>query len=271
MSTPTRSVTFTPTRTNTSTSTPTRTATFTELPIVTLTINPSTSGTITASPAGPYHLNDIVSLTATADQSYNFFYWTGDASGTINSTTITMDGNKTVGAYFQQGTLRESFDTLSGWTVKGGGTMTLDIVNYRQGIASIRLTLPARNSYEYITKAVNWDLSVSQGNLMFWLFVSTTGSPTSFNILLSNNTTIKDYFLANISIQHGWNLINLSNIDWIMYGSASWTQPIVRTQLQGLGSGDVFYLVDGLTTGGDTPPGGPITPGTSIFIPIINH
>ena len=167
------------------------TAIFTELPIVTLAINPSTGGTITASPAGPYHLNDIVTLIATADTDYTFFYWTGDASGTANPTTITMNSNKTVGAYFQQGTLRESFDTLSGWTVKGGGTMTLDTVNYRQGIASIKLTMPTRNGYEYITKAVNWDLLVSQGKLKFWLFVSTTGSPTSFKILLSNNTAIK--------------------------------------------------------------------------------
>ena len=141
--------------------------------------------------------------------------------------------------------------------------MTLDRVNYRQGIASIRITLPVRNGYEYITKAVNWDLSVSQGNLKFWLFVSTTASPTGFKILLSNNTTIKNYFLANIPLQPGWNLITLSNTDWIKYGKASWTQPIVRVQLQGLGSGGAYYLVDGLTTGDGTQPGGSFPLGMS--------
>ena len=267
--TPTRTATVTPTLNNTYTSTPTRTATSTDLPIVTLIINPSTGGMIIASPAGPYHMNDIVSLTASAETDYTFFHWTGDASGTANPTTITMNGNKTVGAYFQQGTLRERFDTLSGWTVKGGGTMTLDKVNYRQGIASVRLTMPVRNGYEFITKAANWDLSESQGNLKFWLFVSTTGSPTSFKILLSNTTTIKNYFLANVLIQPGWNLISLGTADWIKYGTASWTRPFVRIQFQGLGSGGAYYSVDGLTTGNTSPPGDPFPLGIGIFLPFI--
>jgi hypothetical protein len=270
-STPTRTATFTPTPTNVNTSTPTRTATSTALPIVTLTINPSTGGTITASPAGPYHLNDIVTLTATADTDYTFFYWIGDARGTANPTTITMNGNKTVGAYFQQGILRESFDTLSGWTVIGGGTMTLDTVNYRQGIASIRLAMPVRNGYEYITKAVNWDLSVSQGNLKLWLYVSTTGSPASFNILLANNNANKNYFQANVPLQPGWNLISMRTTDWVKYGSATWTRPIVRVQFRAMGSGGAYYLLDGLTTGDVTQPGGPFTPGTGIFLPIISR
>ena len=149
--------------------------------------------------------------------------------------------------------------------------MTLDTVNYQQGIASIKLTMPTRNGYEYITKAVNWDLLVSQGKLKFWLFVSTTGSPTSFKILLSNNTAIRNYFLVNIPIQPGWNLITLSTTDWVKYGKASWTQPFVTVQLQGLGSGGVYYLVDGLTTGDVTPPGWSFTPGMGTFLPIINR
>jgi hypothetical protein len=266
---PTRTATITPTPTNTYISTPIRTATSTVLPILTLTLNQSTGGTITASTAGPYHLNDIITLTATADQGYNFFYWAGDANGTANPTKITMNGNKTVDAYFQQGTLRESFDTLSNWTVKGGGTMTLNTENFRQGIASISLTMPVRNGYEYITKVVNWDMSISQGNLKFWLFVSTTGSPTSFKILLSNNATLKYYFLANIPVHPGWNLITLCTTDWVKYGSASWTQPVIREQLQGLGSGQAYYLVDGLTMGNNTLPGGSKTP--IVFLPIISR
>ena len=270
-STPTRTASSTPIPTNTYTSTPAHTAIVTELPIVNLAINPSTGGTTNASPAGPYHLNDVVTLTAIPNQGYNFFYWSGDARGTINPTTITMNGNKTVGANFQQGTLRESFDSLTGWTVKGGGLMTLDTENYRQGIASIKLTMPVRNGYEIITKTVNWDLSVSLGSVKFWLFVSTTGSPTSFNILLSNNTIIKNYFLANIPVQPGWNLISLSTTDWVKYGNASWTQQFIRVQLQGLGSRGAYYLADGLTTGDGIPPEDPFTPGTRILLPIINR
>jgi hypothetical protein len=147
--------------------------------------------------------------------------------------------------------------------------MTLETVNYRQGIASIRLTMPGRNGYEYITKNVNWDLSLSQGKLKFWLYVSSTGSPTSFKILLSNNDTIKNYFLANVTVHPGWNLITLNDTDWVKYGNASWTQPFVRVQLQGLGSRGAYYLTDGLTTGDVIPPG--FNPGIDIYIPIVNR
>jgi hypothetical protein len=137
-------------------------------------------------------------LTATANQGYNFFYWIGEVSGTANPTTIVMNGNKTVGAYFQQGTLRESFHSVSNWTAKGAGAMTLDNVDYTQGSGSIKLTMPVRNGNIYITKVVNWDISLSQGDLRFWVFVSTTGTPRTIQIILSNDSNIKNYFQANI-------------------------------------------------------------------------
>jgi hypothetical protein len=234
--------------------------------IVTLTINQPTGGTITPLPVGPYHLNDIVTLTATANTGYNFFFWTGDAIGTTNPVMITMNGNKTVSAFFQSGTLQESFDTLTGWTAKGGGTTSLETVNFKEGLAAIRLTMPMRlgiaiTPYESITKTVNWSLSDSQGNLKFWLYVSNTGTPVVFQILLSNDDKIKDYFLAKISLNPGWNLINLSTRNWIKYGQASWTAPFIREQYIGMGSGGAYFIVDGLTTGGGAQAG------SSIFDP----
>jgi uncharacterized repeat protein (TIGR02543 family) len=229
---------------------------------VTLTINQPTGGTITPSPVGPYHLNDIVTLTATANPGYNFFYWTGDASGTTNPVMITMNGNKTVSAFVQSGTLRESFDTLTGWTAKGSGTMTLETVNFKEGLAAIRLTMPVRVVQGKIdlniTKAVNWNLSDTQGNLKFWLYVSNTGSPKGFQILLSNDSNFKDYFLANISLIPGWNLINLSTGNWIKFGTASWTRPFIREQYSSTGSGGAYFIVDGLTTGGGAQAGSSI-------------
>jgi uncharacterized repeat protein (TIGR02543 family) len=250
------------------------TATFTELSVVTLTINSSTGGMITASPAGPYHLNDIVTLTATADTDYTFFHWTSDASGTTNPTTITMNGNKTVGAYFQLGTIRESFDTLTPWTVRGAGTKSLDTVNYKERIASIKLTLPRKNGYVYITKTVNWDLNAhnEQGNLRFWLYVSNAGSLTNFQILLSNDNMLKNNFYTNVPITSGWNLIELGTNNWLKSNSrATWGNPIIRIQLRAMGSGGEYYLVDGLSTGDVTPPGGSIPPGVGIYLPIINR
>ena len=70
--------------------------------LVTLTIQQSTGGTITATPAGPYLYGDVVTLEATANTGYNFTGWTGNLSGMTNPTTITLNGDKVVGATFTQ-------------------------------------------------------------------------------------------------------------------------------------------------------------------------
>ena len=46
-----------------------------------------------------YNKDDVVTVTATADTGYLFDYWVGCTSST-NSCQVTMDGNKTVTAYF---------------------------------------------------------------------------------------------------------------------------------------------------------------------------
>lgn len=67
-------------------------------------------GSITPQPFGTYSggvytysANSVVQLIANANPGYHFVNWTGDVSGTANPTTITMSGNKTVGAVFASG------------------------------------------------------------------------------------------------------------------------------------------------------------------------
>ena len=45
-----------------------------------LNITQATGGTISASPAGPYHLDDEVTVTATPDLGWSFSAWTGDCA-----------------------------------------------------------------------------------------------------------------------------------------------------------------------------------------------
>jgi uncharacterized repeat protein (TIGR02543 family) len=70
--------------------------------VYTLTINldPETGGSVTAAPSPPYHYNDIVKLTATANTGYTFDHWSGDATGSTLTVNVTIDGNKTVTAHF---------------------------------------------------------------------------------------------------------------------------------------------------------------------------
>jgi len=78
------------------------TATFTQ-DEYTLTVNYDGDGSVAIDPpSGPYHYDDVVTLTATADPGWTFAGWSGALSGSDNPETITMDSNKTITATFTQ-------------------------------------------------------------------------------------------------------------------------------------------------------------------------
>jgi thermitase len=85
------------------------TATFNLIPItyytLTITTTGTGSGTVIKSPAQiSYTAGTVVSLTATANTESTFAGWSGDLSGSVNPTSITMTGNKTVTATFSLNT-----------------------------------------------------------------------------------------------------------------------------------------------------------------------
>ena len=69
---------------------------------VNLTIQTEGDGVVSDTGEGIYELHDTASITATAGTSYVFANWTGDANGSENPLTLTMDGNKTVVAVFNK-------------------------------------------------------------------------------------------------------------------------------------------------------------------------
>ena len=75
--------------------------------LLTINITPSGGGTVSVN-GQPYTSSltfssgTIVNLSASAAQSYNFSSWSGDTTGTSSTTTITMNGAKTVTANFTQ-------------------------------------------------------------------------------------------------------------------------------------------------------------------------
>jgi uncharacterized repeat protein (TIGR02543 family) len=69
----------------------------------TLTVNAGNGGTVTKNPNnGPYASGTKVTLTAVPSEGYVFKNWSGAVSGTNATVEITMDGNKTVSAVFEQ-------------------------------------------------------------------------------------------------------------------------------------------------------------------------
>jgi uncharacterized repeat protein (TIGR02543 family) len=71
------------------------------------------NGSITGS--GEYDPGTPATLTATPNPGYRFTGWTGDASGTENPLTITMDADKTVGATFEKDLTDADADGLSAY------------------------------------------------------------------------------------------------------------------------------------------------------------
>jgi uncharacterized repeat protein (TIGR02543 family) len=64
-------------------------------------VNPSGSGSVTKDPnKSSYNHNEVVQLTATPEPRYTFSGWSGDAAGTLNPLSVTMDSNKTITANF---------------------------------------------------------------------------------------------------------------------------------------------------------------------------
>ena len=67
-------------------------------------VDPSGSGTVSVNPSpncgSKYTSGTQVQLTANPASGYSFAYWSGDASGSANPTTITMNSNKSVTAHF---------------------------------------------------------------------------------------------------------------------------------------------------------------------------
>jgi uncharacterized repeat protein (TIGR02543 family) len=101
------------------------TATFTQN-TYTLTVNvsPSAGGTVTRSSNGPYHLNDVVTLTEAPSAGYMFSGWSGDGTGSGTTRTVTITGNMAATATFTQNQYQVVFATSGSGTTSPSGTQT---------------------------------------------------------------------------------------------------------------------------------------------------
>jgi uncharacterized repeat protein (TIGR02543 family) len=90
---------------------------------LTVTVAPSSAaGSVSASIPGPYHLNDIVTLTPTANLGYTFSSWSGDGiNGAGNTRVVTISGNMSVTATFTQNMYTVSVTVLPS---SAAGTVT---------------------------------------------------------------------------------------------------------------------------------------------------
>jgi hypothetical protein len=80
----------------------TYTATFTTQYLLDLSVSPASAGSISNYPPGPwYDASQTVSLTATTNTGFRFYFWAGVDSALTNTAQLTMSGYRSVKAVFQ--------------------------------------------------------------------------------------------------------------------------------------------------------------------------
>ncbi|MBJ7881500.1 InlB B-repeat-containing protein [Gelidibacter salicanalis] len=155
------------------------TANFTAI-VSTFTLNvTAVNGTVAKNPDQQnYNDGDDVVLTATPANGYEFSSWSGDATGSNNPLTVTMNSNKNITANF---TAIVSTFTLNVTAVNGTVAKNPDQQNYNNG-AIVVLTATPDNGYEF----TSWSGDASGTNNPLTVTMNSDKNITA-NFTLVNN------------------------------------------------------------------------------------
>ncbi len=101
---------------------------------LTMAANPGGGG-ITSPTAGihTYPEGTVVDISATPNVGYVFSSWTGDVSGSVNPTTVSMNANKSVTANFTA----QNYDLTMAVSPSGGGTTTPAVGAHSYGVNTV--------------------------------------------------------------------------------------------------------------------------------------
>jgi uncharacterized repeat protein (TIGR02543 family) len=106
----------------------------------TLDVVTSGNGTVAKSPnQASYDQGTVVSVTATPAEGHHFVGWSGDASGTANPLTLTLDGNRSITATFAINTYSLDVNSVGNGTV----TRNPDRALYDHGTSVTLTAVPA--------------------------------------------------------------------------------------------------------------------------------
>ncbi len=113
----------------------------------TLTLATVGTGTLVASPSqATYTHGTVVQLTATPAANWNFDFWSGDASGSTNPLSVTMDANKSITANFGQRnyvwnqTGTAAWGTATNWTPTRTAPAANDVLVFNNGATNAIVT-----------------------------------------------------------------------------------------------------------------------------------
>ena len=121
----------------------------------------------------------------------------------------------------------DSFNAVGNWTASGGGSLSQDLVTYREGTASMALTTGNNNTTTITNNNAGAGLNLAAWNTMsqitFWLYMPSIGSdivPTSISLKLINGTAGGGTDYLTFTLQNYWNS-NWSTIQWVSLAFSS--------------------------------------------------
>jgi uncharacterized repeat protein (TIGR02543 family) len=141
-----------------------------------------------------YNSGAIVQLTATPSTGYTFTGWSGDATGSLNPLSVTMNANKNITANF---TAIVNTYTLNVQAVNGAVVKNPDLAAYNSG-AIVQLTATPSTGYTFTgwsgdaTGSAN-PLSVTMSaNKNITANFALTGSGFTLNVVANNGSVLKN-------------------------------------------------------------------------------
>jgi hypothetical protein len=126
----------------------------------TLTLSTVGSGSVAAAPVqATYNHGTVVQLTATPAGGWNFDFWSGDASGSANPLSVTMDANKNITANFGQHfytwnqTGTASWATAANWTPSRTVPAANDVLMFNNGATTVATGVPTQTIGQLLVSA----------------------------------------------------------------------------------------------------------------------
>ena len=159
---------------------------------LTATANPIEGGTVSPT-NGQYESGDVATVTATPNAEYVFEKWTGGATGTSNSVSVTMTGNKSVVANF----IKKQYPLII--EIEGEGTVTETVI--KQGLATdynsgtiVELTAVPEGEW---TQFESWTGDVTSNEKIIQL---TIDKPTSVKVTFVEKNLIVNKTVTRVDV-----------------------------------------------------------------------
>ncbi|MEI6946993.1 CBM35 domain-containing protein [Paraflavisolibacter sp. H34] len=221
-------------------------------PAVTYTLSTSVTGQGTVAPAnGTFNSGETATLTATPAAGYQFSGWSGDATGSANPLTVTMNANKVLTATFTAtggGTDTTSNPGTGGGTPTTGPTLRIDnTATTATGLCSYDGTFRTVGSVNVVNlsntagKGMNWKVEVPAAGTysLQWRYAGGGSSAQETAKLLVNGTVVNaavafpkpassTAFLTttplNVTLGNGVNEIRIEVLTSAAMGDIEWIE-----------------------------------------------